>query len=152
MTISHARANMPPTHPQLVRRNSLGHDRSYPAGLLSNLQRARWTQALIAQNKSVLRTRDGGDDADDGDDNDGVDDDDDADDNGDDDAYVDDDDDSGEDDGEDDDVDDDDANAGDGDADDVGDEMMREVRARRTSSILYIEKHYVFTWSREDRY
>ena len=44
------------------------------------------TQALIAENKSVLRTRDGGDDADDGDDNDGGDDDDDADDNGDDDA------------------------------------------------------------------
>ena len=44
------------------------------------------TQALIAQNKPVLRTRDGGDDADDGDDNDGGDDDDDADDNGDDDA------------------------------------------------------------------
>ena len=40
------------------------------------------TQALIAQNKCVLRTRDGGDDADDGDDNDGGDDDDDADDNG----------------------------------------------------------------------
>ena len=44
------------------------------------------TQAVIAQNKPVLRTRDGGDDADDGDDNDGGDDDDDADDNGDDDA------------------------------------------------------------------
>ena len=41
------------------------------------------TQAVIAQNKPVLRTRDGGDDADDGDDNDGGDDDDDADDNGD---------------------------------------------------------------------
>ena len=44
------------------------------------------TQALTAENKPVLRTRDGGDDADDGDDNDGGDDDDDADDNGDDDA------------------------------------------------------------------
>ena len=43
------------------------------------------TQALIAENKPVLRTRDGGDDADD-DDNDGGDDDDDGDDNGDDDA------------------------------------------------------------------
>ena len=44
------------------------------------------TQALIAENKPVLRTRDGGDDADDGDDNGGGDDDDDAKDNGDDDA------------------------------------------------------------------
>ena len=42
------------------------------------------TQALIAENKPVLRTRDGGDDADDGDDNGGGDDDDDAKNNGDD--------------------------------------------------------------------
>ena len=42
VVISRARANILPTHPQLVRQNSLGHDRSYPAELLSKSQRARW--------------------------------------------------------------------------------------------------------------
>ena len=110
------------------------------------------TQALIAQIKSVLRTRDGGDDADDGDDNDGGDDDDDADDNGDDDAYVDDDDDGGDDDDEDDDVDDVDANAGDGDADDVGGEADEGSARAEDLSEFFFETHYVFIYSREDRY
>ena len=68
------------------------------------------TQALIAENKTVLRMRDGGDDADDGDDNDGGDDDDDADDNGDD------------------------------DADDNDDSRSQEVRARRLVSKVWMRK------------
>ena len=32
----------PPTHPQLVRQNSLGHACNYPAKLPSKSQRARW--------------------------------------------------------------------------------------------------------------